>query len=65
MFTDGVEDASGATENSELPGLVEHNIEGYLSHSFGKQGQMKVLDMASTADIAASVENNGGDVPGM
>ena len=65
MFTDGVEDASGAAENSELPGLVEHNIEGYLSHSFGKQGQMNVIDTSSAADIAASIENNGGDVPGM
>lgn len=60
LLSDQDGDAASGAEYSELPGLVEHNIEGYLAHSF-RQGQNKVVETTQAGDIATASSTQRND----
>ncbi|KAK2162646.1 hypothetical protein NP493_1512g00040 [Ridgeia piscesae] len=58
-YQDG--EASGGPEYAELPGLVEHNFEGYLAHSFSRHGQNNVVKTSRSSESLVVNVGQGND----
>jgi len=61
LLTDQDGEASGGPEYAELPGLVEHNFEGYLAHSFSRHGQNNVVKTSRSSESLVVNVGQGND----